>query len=126
MLNILAVAGGGAIGALARFYLSGVVNTWCGSSFPLGTLTVNLLGSVAMGYLYVLFGERIAVSPEVRLALMVGVLGAFTTFSTFSMETLGLLQTGEITRAILNVSLSVALCILGCWAGTGIARVGGA
>jgi len=112
------------LGALLRFYLSTVVNVWYGTSFPLGTLAVNLLGSALMGYLYVLFGERMHVVPEVRLALMVGLLGGFTTFSTFSIETVGLLQSGEVVRAGLNILGSVGLCLLGCWGGMCLGRLG--
>ena len=124
MVQLFAVAGGGALGAILRFYLSGAVNAWYGPSFPLGTLAVNLAGSAAMGYLYVVFGERLHVAPEVRLALMVGVLGGFTTFSTFSIETLGLLQAGEEARALMNIAASVGLCLLGCWGGMILGRVG--
>ena len=88
MLQILAIAGGGALGALGRFWVSTGVYRLLGRDFPWGTLAVNTLGSFLMGLLFVLFVERLAAAPEVRAALLVGFLGAFTTFSTFSMETL--------------------------------------
>jgi CrcB protein len=88
-----------------------------GGSFPLGTLVVNVSGSLIMGLLYVLLFERLDVGAEWRAALLIGVLGAYTTFSTFSIETLNLLEAGEVLKAGLNVILSVSLCLLACWAG---------
>jgi CrcB protein len=117
MMQALAIAGGGAIGALMRFYASTGVYAFLGRGFPYGTLFVNISGSIVMGLLYVLFIDRLQVSPEVRAALLVGVLGAFTTFSTFSIETLNLLENGELGKATLNIVLSISLCLLGAWLG---------
>ena len=117
MMQALAIAGGGAIGALMRFYASTGVYAFLGRGFPYGTLFVNISGSIVMGLLYVLFIDRLQVSPEVRSALLVGVLGAFTTFSTFSIETLNLLENGELGKATLNIVLSISLCLLGAWLG---------
>ena len=86
--------------------------------FPFGTLVVNVAGSFAMGWLFVLFAERVHIPPEMRLLIMTGLLGAFTTFSTFSVETLALLQAGRWLAAAANVLLSVALCL--CAAGLGM------
>jgi CrcB protein len=116
-MQMVAIAGGGAIGALMRFYASNGIYAWLGRGFPYGTLFVNIAGSMAMGFLYILFLERLQVSPEWRSALLVGVLGAFTTFSTFSIETLNLMENGEMSKAIVNVLLSVVLCIAGAWLG---------
>jgi CrcB protein len=88
-----------------------------GRDFPWGTLAVNVLGSFLMGLLFVLFLERLATGPEIRSGVLVGFLGAFTTFSTFSMETLTLMETGYLGRAFLNMGLSVLLCVLACWLG---------
>ena len=93
-----------------------------GRGFPLGTLVVNVSGSAAMGALYILFFERHDVAPEWRAALVVGFLGAFTTFSTFSIDTLLLMQQSDHAKAGLNVVLSVALCLAGCWLGMVVAR----
>lgn len=117
MLQALAIASGGAVGALLRFYASTGVYALLGRGFPYGTLFVNVTGSLMMGLLYILFLERIQVSPELRSALLVGVLGAFTTFSAFSMETLALFEEGEVIKAALNILLSVTLCILAAWVG---------
>ena len=122
MLQLVAIAGGGALGALARFWVSSGVYQLLGKSFPWGTLTVNVVGSFAMGFLLVLFLERLAAAPEWRAAVLVGFLGAFTTFSTFSIETLTLMEQGELAKALLNVLVSVVLCIAACWLGLILAR----
>jgi len=122
MMQTLAIAAGGAVGALGRFWVSSAVYGWLGRGFPWGTLVVNVAGSLAMGFLYVLLVDRMALSAEVRAALTVGLLGAFTTFSTFSLETLNLIEGGEPLKAALNVAVSVLLCLLAAWAGVMLAR----
>lgn len=111
MTQTLAIAAGGAIGALLRFWVSGAVYAIAGRSFPWGTLAVNVVGSLAMGFLYVLMVERLASAPEWRGFWLVGLLGAFTTFSTFSMETLNLVEQARYARALGNALLSVAACL---------------
>jgi len=120
--QLLAIAGGGALGAVMRFLVSSGVYRVLGKEFPYGTLTVNLLGSFFMGLCFILMVERNLVSMEWRSIIMVGFLGAFTTFSTFSMETLSLLESGELTRALLNILLSVTLCLVATWIGLTIGR----
>jgi len=117
MTNILYIAGGGALGALLRYWMSNGVHLIMGKNFPYGTLSVNLTGSILIGFLYVLLFERVEASPEWRFALIIGLLGSFTTFSTFSIETLNLFQTGQQIKAVLNILLSVGLCLTGCWLG---------
>lgn len=114
---VLAIAGGGAIGALLRYWMSGWLYALFGRGFPIGTLAVNVLGSLAMGFLYVWLVERASLSAEWRAALLVGLLGAFTTFSTFSLETLNLVENGALLKAALNVVLSVSLCVGATWLG---------
>lgn len=122
MQQLLAIAGGGAIGAIFRFGMSNGVYRLLGRDFPYGTMVVNVLGSLLMGLFFVVLVERMAVSAEWRLALLVGLLGSFTTFSTFSMETLALFDSGLPIKAILNVMLSVVLCLAATWLGLTIGR----
>ena len=122
MQTILAVAAGGALGALSRFWLAGVLNDKA-DRLPVGTLTCNILGSLVMGVLFVLIMEKARLSPELRPLLMVGFLGAFTTFSSFSLETVALLQEGHIMSALIYVLLSVLMCIAALSAGIWITRL---
>ena len=122
LFQIIAIAIGGALGALLRFWMSTGIHVLMGRGFPYGTLAVNVIGSFLMGLLYVFMLERMEVSAELRAALMIGVLGAFTTFSTFSIETMNLIEAGEVTRAGMNIVFSVSLCLLGCWLGMVLGR----
>lgn len=121
-LRLLMIAAGGATGALLRFWISSGVHLVLGRSFPYGTLTVNIVGSMTMGFLYILFLERMDASPELRAFVIIGLLGALTTFSTFSIETMNLIEGGEQLKALVNVLLSVTLSILGCWIGLVLGR----
>ena len=120
--QLVYIAAGGATGALMRYWMSNGIYLLLGRGFPYGTLTVNVVGSLLMGFCYVFMIERMDVSIEWRAGLMIGLLGAFTTFSTFSIETLNLLESGEQMKAALNILLSVTLCILGCWIGMIVGR----
>lgn len=111
MYALVAVASGGAVGALLRYWTAAWVYGRLGAGFPWATLVVNVSGSLLMGFAFVMLNERLALGPEWRALLMVGVLGAFTTFSTFSMDTLNLLLDAEYAKAVLNVLLSVVLCV---------------
>lgn len=122
MTQAVAIAAGGALGALMRFWLSTAVYAALGRGFPYGTLAVNVIGSFLMGLLYVLMLERLALGAEWRAFALVGVLGAFTTFSTFSIETLNLLQQADYVKAALNVLVSVVACIGAALIGVLIAR----
>ena len=121
-IKLLAIAGAGAVGALFRFGLSNGVYRILGREFPYGTLVVNALGSLLIGYFFVLFLERVDASEIWRSAILIGLLGSFTTFSTFSLETLNLFNEGAYVKAMLNVILSVAMCLAGTWMGFALAR----
>ena len=110
MNNLLLVALGGSIGAVFRYLISIFMIQVFGSSFPFGTLLVNVLGSFLMGVIYAL-GQMSHISPELKALIGVGLLGALTTFSTFSNETLLLMQQGLWLKAILNVVLNLSLCL---------------
>ncbi len=116
------IAAGGAIGAVLRFLVSNGIHSFMSRDFPYGTLTVNVIGSFIMGLSYVMLIERLNLSPEWRAFIVVGLLGAFTTFSTFSIETLLLIQSSELSKALLNVILSVVLCVMGSWIGLILGR----
>lgn len=122
MSQLIAIAAGGAAGALLRYWVSNGVYGLLGRGFPHGTLVVNVLGSLVMGLLYVLFLERMTVAPEMRAGILIGLLGAFTTFSTFSIETLNLIEQADLFKAGLNILLSVVACILATWLGVSVAR----
>ncbi|MCW9012406.1 MAG: fluoride efflux transporter CrcB [Gammaproteobacteria bacterium] len=117
MKNLLFVAMGGAVGAVLRYGISSGIYSWFGRSFPYGTLVVNVVGSFAIGLLSILLVEKFDLPHEVRLGLVVGVLGALTTFSTFSWDTLDLMEQGLMQRAFLNVMLNVVVCITAAWVG---------
>ncbi len=122
MTQILAIAAGGALGALLRYWTSIAVHGRLGMAFPYGTLAVNVLGSLLMGFLYIWLIDRMAAGPALRAFLLIGVLGAFTTFSTFSMETLNLLEAGHPGKALANVLVSVVVCVTAAGLGVVAAR----
>ena len=111
MLKVIFIAVGGASGALMRYGLSNLVHSYVSASFPWGTLAVNLIGCFAIGVLWQVF-DRVIVSPEVRALALVGILGGFTTFSTFALETFNLLRDGELAFAISNIAVSAVAGIV--------------
>jgi len=115
--TLLIIAMGGALGAVLRYSISSGLYHWLGRSFPYGTLAVNVLGSLLIGLLSILLIEKFSVSQDVKLGIVVGVLGALTTFSTFSMDTIILMEQGLLQKALLNVLLNVVLCISAAWLG---------
>ena len=121
--QLAAVAIGGASGAVLRWLMAGAVQRWSGGAFPWGTFAVNALGSFLLGFLFVWLIERSTASELVRLALTVGMLGAFTTFSTYSLESIRLLQEGAYGMAAGNVVGQVVVCLLLTWLGIQCARV---
>ena len=121
-MQIWAIALGGALGAVMRYASVNAVHGFVGRGFPWGTLTVNVVGSLLAGLLFTLFAERWQVGPELRGLVLVGFLGAFTTFSAFSMENLGMLLEGQLLRFLLNAVGSVVICLLAAWAGMLLAR----
>jgi len=120
--QLLAVAAGGAAGAVLRWLMAGAVQRFSGGAFPWGTFAVNALGSFLLGFLFVWLIERSTVFELVRLTLTVGMLGAFTTFSTYSLESIRLLQEGALDMAAANVFGQVVVCLVLTWLGIQLAR----
>jgi CrcB protein len=123
MQNYIWVAVGGALGTTGRYWLSGVVARLIGETFPWGTLSVNVTGSFVIGLFAVLTGPdgRIFLGSTARQFVMIGLCGGYTTFSSFSLQTLALMNDGEWLYAGANIVLSVALCLLAVWAGSMLA-----
>lgn len=107
----LLIAIGGASGASLRFYFSQLILNWLGKGFPFATLAVNISGSLIMGALYGLIEQGVIEVGVYRTLIGIGFLGAFTTFSTFSLDTLLLIQQGDVIKASVNILLNVSLCI---------------
>ena len=114
---------GGIAGTVSRYLLTGFIYELLGTSFPYGTLVVNLVGCLVIGFLASLSEEKFLLSPEARLLLMVGFCGAFTTFSTFMLETCNLMKVGENLRAFFNVAASVIFGFLAFRLGVFLAEI---
>lgn len=119
----LAIAIGGTLGCWARYAMTNLIQSIYGRDFPYATLTINVLGSFAMGFLFIETVERMTISPHIRIGILTGVLGGFTTFSTFAMETFLFAEQGELWKSVLYVFLSLLLGLGGAVAGAYIARV---
>ncbi len=123
MNQLVVIALGGACGAVLRFLMSTGLYSWLGRDFPYGTLLINVSGSFLMGLLSeALILQRIAIGVEYRAAILVGLLGAFTTFSTFSLETLLLMEQGNLGKAAMNTLASVGGCLFAVWLGLLLGR----
>lgn len=117
MTRYLFVFIGGGIGAVSRYWLSGFVYKFINTIFPIGNLVVNISGCILIGFLMTFFKERFVINPELQAFLIIGVLGGFTTFSSFSYETLTLIRNTEYYFAGLNILLSLVLCLIGTYIG---------
>lgn len=116
------VMAGGALGSLLRYVLQGLGQALTKGTFPIGTLAVNVLGCFAIGALNMIFAERIPIRMEYRVGLTVGVLGGFTTFSSFGWETFAMANEGQIMRAVMNMLLSVTVGVAAVWLGYRLAE----
>jgi fluoride exporter len=121
----IAVMCGGAFGTAMRLWLSGFLASRYGETFPVGTLVVNITGCLIIGFFNTFTGTggAIFVSSFTRQVVMIGILGGYTTFSSFSLQTLNLAQDGEWFRAGMNIVLSVLLCLVGVWLGHTLASI---
>ena len=122
-MTLLLVALGGALGSVLRYKIDGWVQAGAGGAFPWGILVVNVTGCFVAGLLMTVLLERTSVSDEVRTGLLVGVLGGYTTFSTFSLQSLDLADAGLWGYVALNVLASVAGALLAVWLGQQVARL---
>lgn len=116
MMKILAIAAGGAAGTLARYWIGGVIAAATGGTFPWGTMSINIAGSFIIGFLWAMF-ETAAVGPVVRSFALIGVLGGFTTFSSFTLETFNLMRDGQYRLAVINVTVSALVGVFMVFAG---------
>jgi len=128
MLNYLCIAVGSALGGVSRYWLSGFIANHIGETFPWGTLIVNISGSFVIGFFATLTGPdgRLLVGSTARQFVMIGICGGYTTFSSFSLQTLTLAQDGEWLRAGGNIVFSVVLCLAAVWIGHVAAAVANA
>ena len=123
LTKILVLSLGGILGTLARYGLGGFIqNRFPNSTFPWGTLVVNILGCLTIGFLWILVEDKPILTPNMRLFSMIGFLGAFTTFSTFSLETVNLMAKCQWSAAAVNVAASVGCCLVGTVLGMTLAR----
>lgn len=122
MQAYLAIAIGGVFGCWARYFMTNLMQTLLGRDFPYATLSINVLGSFLMGFFFVLTLDRLMISPYVRVGVLTGFIGGFTTFSTFAMETLLLAEQGDSGKAVAYIVLSVVLGMAAAVGGAYIAR----
>ncbi|HUK08998.1 MAG TPA: fluoride efflux transporter CrcB [Stellaceae bacterium] len=118
----LAIAIGGTLGCWARYAMTNLVQAIYGRDFPYATLSINVLGSFLMGFLFIETLERLTLGPQFRIGILTGFLGGFTTFSTFAMETLLLAEQGDAGKSALYAALSLVLGLVGAFGGAFIAR----
>ncbi|MDO8302947.1 MAG: fluoride efflux transporter CrcB [Sedimentisphaerales bacterium] len=121
ILKVLLIALGGAIGSVCRYGLGGLVYRLFGSVFPWGTAAVNIVGSLIIGFLWAMF-ERAAIGPNMRMFVFIGILGGFTTFSSYTLETFNLLHAGETRLAITNMFVSNIVGVAAVFIGFAIFR----
>jgi len=122
-MNILLVFAGGGIGAVARYWMQGIVYRFVNGMFPYGTVAVNVLGCFVIGLLVTGMEDRFMVNPSLRIFMTIGILGGFTTFSSFSFETIALLQEGEVLFGMLNILASIVICLSATYIGVIIGKL---
>ena len=123
MQNIIVIGLAGLAGTLARYWLSSVIDSRTGASFPFGTLVVNLIGCFIIGFLFYAFADEFVIHPAIRSAVFVGLLGGFTTFSSFGIQTFTLLENGQVLWAALNILLSNIGGLMLVWLGYILSRI---
>jgi CrcB protein len=122
-MRLLLICLGGAVGTAARYGVGGLAARWWGPEFPYGTLVVNVMGSFLIGFIQQVGLTTLAIPETARLVLTIGVMGGFTTYSSFSYETLRLVEEGSWLSAVLNVILTTGLCLSVCAVGLVLGRL---
>lgn len=122
MTRLFLVGFGGFVGTLARYWLSGIIARRYGETFPLGTLVVNAIGCFLIGFLFYFFYDRSLANPTSRTVIFIGLLGGFTTFSSYGLQTFTLLRDGEVLLALVNIAASNVLCLVLVWLGYTLAK----
>lgn len=122
MQAYLLIAVGGALGSVARYWMAGAIDERHSTGFPWGTVLVNILGSFVIGVAAALIAGRSGWGDNARLFVMVGICGGFTTFSSFSLQTLALLRDGDLLRAGGHIAVSVIACVVATWAGIALVQ----
>src|SRR5215216_4177626 len=120
--RLFSIGFAGFVGTLLRYWLSGFIARRYGETFPYGTLIVNLVGCFVIGFLFYLFYDRALAGPTARITIFIGLLGGFTTFSSYGLQTFTLLRDGELFLALLNVATSNLLGIALVWLGYSLAK----
>ena len=123
MINTFFVFVGGGLGATARYWSSGTVYRWAESTFQYGTITVNVIGCFVIGFLMTSLEERFLAAPALRVFLTIGILGGFTTFSTFSFETIRMVEDTQFQHAVVNIGTTVAASLSATYIGTQLGRI---
>jgi fluoride exporter len=123
LARIFSIGFAGFVGTLLRYWLSGFIARRYGETFPYGTLIVNLVGCFVIGFLFYLFYDRALAGPTLRIAIFIGLLGGFTTFSSYGLQTFTLLRDGEVFLALVNVAASNLLGLVLVWVGYSLAKV---
>ncbi|MEM9488006.1 MAG: fluoride efflux transporter CrcB [Myxococcota bacterium] len=123
MIAALLIAAGGALGTLARYGVGVALSRWFGDRLPYGTFAVNVVGSFVIGFAMVVFASRGQLDSHSRMALTIGFLGGFTTYSSFALETVTLLERRQLPGAAGYVAATLLMAALACWAGMGCARI---
>ena len=122
-MKFLAIGLGGFLGAIARHSISRFTQSYFGSTFPWGTLAVNISGSFLIGVVYSIAAEKFIIYPHLRAVLLIGFIGSYTTFSAFSLETFTLMESGNLLQAAANVFMSLTICLVAVYSGTLVGRL---
>ena len=122
MQQLISIGIGGAVGAILRYLVSGGVHAFMGKDFPYGTLSVNVIGSFIVGILFVIFTSNETIPEILKISVLVGMLGAFTTFSTFSLDTFKLIENAAFYKAGLNITINVVASLAATWFGIVFSR----